>query len=298
MFRLVEVATLQDVLDYAPGFRSRRMPRGNRGRVQPKAGTSGGAAPFSPADVAGLRLFLDAQFTDDVTLNTTPDPDKVSAWLDHTDASNNTVADDCSEATQANQPNYLPTGWMGTFPCVDLLAAETRRLTGSSSAFVASLSDGAPFTLFLTFKAMSSGSSATIFAFNGSASNTPHHRIYFNGATSLLRWDSRNNANATSSVVCSAAADANEHVITIKRTAAWADCKIRVDGVDQTGTISGDGTGAQTIDMYRVGVNGGGGTTVNPMSGSYAGVIGYIGALSDADCADVEAWLMSRWGLS
>jgi hypothetical protein len=101
------------------------------------------ARTFSPADVAGRLLWLDAQFTSDVSVNAVPNPDTVSAWISHDGPS----AADVAEAT--NQPEWQPTGWNGTQPTLRFNSASSQKIgRGDTAALATALSNNAAFTWY------------------------------------------------------------------------------------------------------------------------------------------------------
>lgn len=241
---------------------------------------------WTPASLPNLRLWLDAQFTSDVTVNTTPDPDTVSAWLDHYTVDG---ADDVAEST--NQPEWQPTGWNSSQPCVKFNSASSTKLGKTSADLATALSNNAPFTIYLVGDWSTAEANDFDISF-GAAGANPVIR-FGTPTTTSCSLTVRDDAGNERSVTSSGGAISSRHIVTMVRPADFADAKIYVDGVVVSGAASPATLGTTTLTRFHLGAGNTGGAPFSNIR--EAAVLVYTGAHSDADRVLVQNYLNARW---
>jgi hypothetical protein len=254
---------------------------------------SGGAAPvvpFAPSDIAGMQLWLDAQFPGDLTINTTPNPDQVSAWLDH-----HTTAQDLAQATSGDQPEYETAGWGGTLPSVRNRNS-TSDFLHRDGAGVGSMLVGTnmPWTLALTLQITSIGTPQYLLTFGASTTDSEYTLLSYD-ATGQLSV-SQSGPGGVSNTSQSGTLGSTRHNVICRYSGT--NINIRVDGVDVT-----SGSGASTpgtrsaLNRFTLGC-------LRRMfaeaysNARFGSCIVYNANVSLGDVGDLETYLAARWPIA
>ena len=230
---------------------------------------SAGAAPFSPASISGLDLWLKAD-----TLTELVDGDPVTTWLDSSVAGNN--------ATQANasyRPTYR-TAVINGCPVVRFDGTDDRMASARSSS-------GAAQTVFAVVK-FAGANQAILGGTDGVSSGGLNWYRNGNGKMEATNQDVALLGTATEVVTTTAF-----HVVALR----WHDVGnaiiFRKDGV-------GDGGASPTVSIST-----GRATSIGRHSGNFAYLNGdvaeivcYSVGLTDAQMLDVEGYLLSKYALA
>jgi hypothetical protein len=268
---------------FGPGYGAGRGTGYGAGRVGYGAGTgtgygagpgaSGGAAAFSPSDVAGLALWLDA--SDITTLwqdsgRTTPvtaDTDPVGA-ID--DKSGN--ARHATQAVAGSRPTYR-TAQFGAVAAMDF--------------------DG--IADFLTSTAFTLTQPGVVFVVVDADVNVSFNSVV-DSATAGSRWDVGHENSVTpkwfmfaGSVATAGEYDQNPHVLVALFNGASSN--LRVDG--GAGTVLNPG--AQSTNTPRIGADDG---STSFFDGRVGEVLFYDSSLSVANINAVGEYLATKWGIT
>lgn len=223
---------------------------------------SSGVAPFTPLDVAGCVLWLDAD--DPATLPNSP----VDTWLDKSGLDN-----DASQATGANRPT------LATWP---LNSRTTLEFNGTSHFLTlgnpASLQLDTDFTLFTVSHIVDNISQNAIYSKNGA---------YFCNRA----WD-------TVDYFVEVGGDSSGYIIGAGSQAVISSWVVNSSAMNLYvgGVLAGSDTLAITSQLFNIGVGG-----VEYYSAFFTGYISeivvYSSGLGAVDRQALEGYLASKWGL-
>ncbi len=241
---------------------------------------------FSPLDVGGLHLWLDAT---DLGLS---DGDAVGSWPDK-----GPDGFDMSQGTTAKKPVYK-TGIIGGGPIVRFDGVDdfmTHAVSNWRSSDLA-------YTMFLVVQtSLGSGSQEVVFSSCAGAASNPIWGIYTNlvgggtpEAPGAFRWSPGITDKSTTSII-----DGNPHIFMAQSQdpgRLW-----RLDGaVDTnatTGDVGGPGTKPTGRDNIAVGAYNRA-TEDSHFGGDLGELIYYDSALDSDQIAELEAYLSAKWGIS
>lgn len=243
---------------------------------------------FSPSDIAGLQLWLDAQFTSDVTLNTAPDPDTVSAWADHSGNSNDII-----QATAANQPEWEPTGWNSTEESVRNFITGDRFLYNDTTGISTLLNgDGVNWTAFMVVQLTSAPATLEryLMTWAHGTNSTPFEAIRYT-STGVVQCFTRNDASTLQTLASTITLDTNRHLLAVVRETSTI--RFFLDGVASGTPAITNGT--KSINRFALG-----GFRRNVQSGGsdsrFGAALVYGSALDSTNRRQVEEYLQARWG--
>lgn len=258
----------------------------------------GGAAPFAPDNIAGLRLWLDAD--DSATI--TASGGVVSQWRSK-DANTRTF----SQATAGLRPTTGATSQNGR----NTIAFASDALVGDAAASVWKfLHDGTPHTLFAVFKpgnvANPNDDYAVLVTGTGSGSSGISLLWQDNSAFGTNeRVNHIVNNTSTPRVVINQSADAfmpaNVHsLLTITAdpnngtATARSSMKVNSGAPVANNTQTGTPSSANPSFSLLLGTNG----TGAYWTGELAEILVYEAALTSGQIGDVQAYLAAKWGLT
>lgn len=247
---------------------------------------------WTPADIgAALALWLDANDASTITLNGST----VSQWSDK--SGNNRHV---SQATTANQPTYLSTGFNGkpalSFDGVDDFMPMNNVLAiGNSQA--ASLSSFAVFNF-------SSAPAVNRFVFRGGAGGSPSlntdYAVFVGSADSLYRFGTGSSTDSTAwQVLPTPLASADQLIFSGVMAASSGTTGTKASYMNGTLRASGNyaikGPAATEAAIGAL-INAGAGSAF--FQGNMTEVIMTTSALSTQDRQRTEGYLAHKWGLS
>lgn len=219
---------------------------------------SGQSIGFTPTDLSGLVLWLDAP-----SIGGT-DGDAVTTWADRSASANN-----ATQSTAAAKP---------TFKTAIQNGLAIVRFDGGDSLVLGTNITGGPIHAFAVLDANGSGY-RTIFA--ALAAAQLQWRIDADGKQSLLKSSTAGIGTSTSAI------GANFNYIAVSYSNPNA--LFRLNGADD-----GGGTSAQTgMVINRIGIN----QATEQFNGDIGELLIYSSVLSDTDRNRVEGYLKTRWGL-
>lgn len=258
-----------------------------------RLGTGGAVAtattvPFSPSDISGLILWLDADdsttlFQDlAMTIPAVLDSDVVGGWADKSGNANH-----ATQATTARKPLLKLVIQNGR----DVVRFDGTDDFLSLAVVLLSISDAAqPYTCFVVVK-----TADTAGAFIGQYVGVDNNRFGFGSGISpgdgkLRYWKADAISIADSQTTIS---DGNAHIAEFKKISS---------GANQT-TLYRDGNLVATGTDYRAFSNdittfGAISAGSAPLSGDLDEILIYNSALSDSDRGDVESYLSAKWGIT
>lgn len=225
-----------------------------------------GASTFSPDDIAGLQLWLDA--SDETTI--TASSGAVSQWDDKSGNGNHV-----SQGTAAAQPT-TGTRTLNAQNVIDFDGTDNMRS-------LTSVGVPQPWTSFVAVRWDAGG---------GTAPYAIADRTGFDGLVSLLNTDDiRMFAGSNFQFATSITLDA-PHVV-----AAVYNGASSVGAIDGSATTGNPGT--NLWNLIRLGSSGSSpGDSSGTLDGFIAEVLVYDSALSTADRETVESYLASKWGVT
>ena len=234
-----------------------------RRRIQTAMQSGGGAAAFSPTDIAGLQLWLDASQI--VGLN---DGDSVATW---SDLSGN--ANDFVQATGTSRPTYK-TGIQNGLPAVQGDGVDDR-------LYCSTLVVSHPFTLFAVVKQNNTNAA---YVTDGDSGGARRNVLAF-----TVNADGSGKAGISNGALLESAGSE----VGAFKTLAWvqngATSKLFINAVEK---ISGN-SGSASINGFtlfnRHALN-------YPLNGYIAEMFLYGGVVADADRIRAQSHLSSKWG--
>lgn len=218
--------------------------------------TAGGGG-FTPADIAGLALWLDASQI--VGLS---DGDPVATWADESGNSN-----DATQGTSGRRPTYQ-TGEINGLPVV--------RFDGADDRLVVSLANAQPYTVFFVGKA--AAASGNQYFVDGATLNTG---VISNGGGDTLCI-----AYNGSFIIAPVAMTSYRYVACVFNGASSV---LSISGAATTGDLGTVGTSGMAIGANADGSDN--------LTGDIAEVIVYHAGLNTTDREAVEAYLAGKYGL-
>jgi hypothetical protein len=235
---------------------------------------------FTPLSISGLTLWLDASDTGTITESS----NSVSQWDDKSGNTNH-----ATQGTGAAQP-ITNTRTQNSLNTIDFNGS-THYMDANGAVGVMS-GDDTPFTMFVAMEPDDYAPTATAYAFvagGNSGDNVPElPSYYYNGSTTSGR------RNATDNSYKSFTSTANFQVITYEfpgtTLTAYTDTTKELDAVAH------NTTGAVTLNRLTIGAQGRT-TNFNFYDGKIGEILIYDSALSDANIAAVQAYLISKWGI-
>lgn len=229
----------------------------------PITGLRGGAAAWTPAELEGLALWLDADDSSTITLNGST----ISQWDDK--SGNDRHA---TQATASDQPTYTESGLNGkpviTFP-------------GGGDGFV--LASGVPIPRDAV--SVSQG-----FGYLYSANTTTERLMYASPGTNLY-WSS---ANASPANLPIPGRDGTSTFIE-QYTAEGLTWEVILNGVSaESGSLGGAWT--NNNEMTQIGLQWGSATGIPSWTGTLAEIVWTNAVMSLDDRQKLEGYLAWKWG--
>lgn len=240
------------------------------------------AAVFSPSDISGLQLWLDADDSSTITLNGST----VSQWNDKSGNSYNV-----SQGTASYQPTYSTAQLNGKN--VVTFDGTADHILNDSLASVAS-GNNVPITMFIVFKQLSSGTNEYGVVFGSSSSIQPVFCMMTNSSqlAAQQRTDAGTLTTAYSSVSSTSAYRVQSIVLSSSNLTVYNN---------GTSAATSSFTPAQTsFDTFTIGAwrRSGSMNGIAFLHCDIAEVVIYNSALSTSDRNSVEDYLSSKWGIS
>lgn len=235
---------------------------------------------FSPDDIAGLELWLDAN-----QITGKNDGDTISTWSDVSGNSNNVT-----QATAGRQPTYKTNIFNGK-PIIRFDDAAWPNNDNLFSTATHTLPSGnGNYSAFIVFsQAMQVVSWNYAFIWGGRSTKTGVHILSpsGNGGEQGVAWIGYYGAG---SAVFTGLNDGNPHVISLiyngTNHTPYKDSVVGTANNNNNGNVATTGIG--------VGCNG---TEDEVFAGDIAEIIVYDTALSDANRGDVETYLIDKYGI-
>ncbi len=266
---------------------------GGAGRRNVGSRASGGSGLFTPASLAGLF----AHYRSD-SLTTQVAGPKVSVWGDRVQGGGGDQ--DCSQGTDANRPAFTASnaGFNGR-PSVDQAAATLAVKAGTASDWTF-LHDGSGCTIFAVVRPTTNAGGVQILLDTTSttAAATNGVAIYFDGANDTFRFFVTNGAAAiVNSAVSAGSSPADTtHAIAVRflEGRPVAEYVVRARGVEiAAGNTTGVPAAGAATSALSIGALG---NLTAGFIGSEAEIAIYNRFLSDAECAQLEAYAAARYG--
>lgn len=246
-----------------------------RARTRSRGGKGGSVvAPFTPADIANLFLWLDASDTSTLwadTAGTTPATSTV-ARVD--DKSGN--AYNATQGTGANQP-ITGTRTINLLNCLDFDGSNDSFSLGAGVYTI----DNGNSTRFIVVATDNTGAEQAVFNSQNGGSTRSSLRLNSTNLDGVNDPSFLNHSNYVR------AADTNAHNVGFIQTST-SDLKVFEDGNLGSTTSAVNGT----PNVFYIGQDNGG----KWLNGRLGEVIFYNRALTDPERAQVDAYLSNKWG--
>lgn len=249
----------------------------SRPRARPRARGGSGGAPFTPASISGLSLWLDASDTSTITQSA----GAVSQWNDKS-----TELNHATQGTSANQP---------TTNTRTINGRNVLDFDGSNDFF--DLPSGlyninqADNALFMVIQQDTTGNASLFDGKQAGFSN----RIYgLRSDTSGTRY-SFMNGNYGNDALLTTTYDSNAHIYVGRRNALGTNgVQIFKDGV--IGATLGTGAANTALDQIVISKHFGG--SFDFLNGAIAEIIIYRGTKTNGELNQVGNYLASKWGIT
>lgn len=228
------------------------------------------SAPFSPSDIAGLALWVDA--SDGATiLNTTG---SVDTWLDKSSEGNDLTATGGVRPTTSirtvNSLNALDFDGSDRFACPAALLD-----VGQSAN-----------TWFFVYASDNTGDTVQSLLHGTNSGGGLRHSIQFDTTQILVQ----NRSTSSSTTAQALVRDTTQHVIGFRRTGT--SITPFVDGTNGTA-----GTNAENTAITTMGIGANAAISANRFNGALCEVLAYRSALSDTDWNNVGNYLKDKWSV-
>lgn len=235
--------------------------------------------PFSPTDIDGIQLWLDASQITGLT-----DGDTVATWSDESGESN-----DATQSTSSYQPTYQ-TNELNGEPIVRFDGTDDYLDLGTQ---INNLSN---YTVFIVHKMISTSGDQVLLGSTDSAGNNKNSMFFFGYHPSL--WGGfGDGVGATVSSYNSISASTNSIIATQKYTTGNSYVNGYKDGVESARTVILSNATSILTTTYSVAVGRYGGYAGYYANADIAEIIVYDTALSDTDREKVEEYLADKYDI-
>ena len=257
-----------------------------------------GSASAGPVDISGLALWLDA----DAGNVTRDGSNRVSAWNDITDPTNNTVAQNVTQTNSAKQPLWVDNA-IGGHPAIQFApeGSGTVLFEHLNNTTDSLLSSGSARTIIMVGDADDSSNGGDFFTFRRSTTIFAADLLYYNSSLGFISYSdglhSGGNAWTVEPEASAARATIRNPFISV-HASAGAPAKIEVDLNGNPLTIN------QTVGVYAEA--GTAGFTVGTREGAYtdggwpgkiAELLVYDRKLSGSELNTIGVYLEGKYGL-
>jgi hypothetical protein len=249
-------------------------------------------AEFTPAEIPGLALWLDASdaatlFQDAAaTTPATATSDPVGAWLDKSGNARHAV-----QATAGNRPTISAT-LRNNRPVTQFASASNQTLSADSLSSVVTGSD-VPMTAIAVCLASSSASTATILGFGNSSTDTPFF-VLEKTVNDGIGTRRRDDASSLAQASVSGASLTSWSIASM--TFAGQSTTLSLNGADVANNAALD-CGTLSLTTANIGALRRT-SVVTPFASNIAELLVYSRAVSPSERRRLEVYLANRWGIT